>query len=125
MSTKLVCRKCQGNHLTIKCGKEKKKETPKTQVKKTYKSSSRTDRHKPKENFCVKISNLPSDVTLKEMTDLILPWSPKKGISRINFNKSEDKICYIDFHYKDEADYFINALNKTKFDYLLLDVNYV
>lgn len=122
MSTKLICRKCQGNHLTIKCGKEKKK-TPNYEEKKNN-YNTRNNR-KPKEKFCVKISNLPSDVTLKEMTDLILPWSPQKGISRINFGKGIDKQCYIDFHYKEEADYFIKALDKTKFDYLLLNVSYV
>ena len=59
------------------------------------------------------------------MTDLILPWSPQKGISRINFGKTDDKMCYIDFIYKEEADYFIRALDKTKFDNLILNVNYV
>ena len=26
--------------------------------------------------YCVKISNLPNDITLNEMSELITPWSP-------------------------------------------------
>jgi RNA recognition motif-containing protein len=119
MSTKLVCKKCQGNHLTIKCGKNKIKTHDKNNFQKknnfqnTYKK------------YCVKISNLPNDITIKEMTDLIIPWSPKKGINRINFSKSKDKVCYIDFLYKEESDYFIEALDNTKFDNLIINVEYV
>jgi RNA recognition motif-containing protein len=135
MSTKLLCRKCQGNHLTIKCGKDKKKNNNYNEKKpyqknnydkKPYqKNNNRFINNKSTKKHCVKVSNLPSDVTVKEMTELILPWSPQKGILRINFGKSNDKICYIDFIYKEEAEYFIEALNKTKFGNLIINVNYV
>jgi RNA recognition motif-containing protein len=127
MSTKLVCRKCQGNHLTIKCGKDKKKTNPseKTNNKFVNKKNNKFINKKNTKKYCVKITNLPLDVTLKEMSDLIIPWSPQKGITRINFGKNYDKVCYIDFIYKEESDYFIEALDKTKFDNLIINVNYV
>lgn len=125
MSIKLVCRKCNGNHLTIKCGKEKKKSSVKENEKKSYQKNNNFSNKRNTKKYCIKISNLPLDITVKEMTDLILPWSPQKGIARINFGKTNNKICYIDFIYKEEAEYFIEALDKTKFDNLILNVNYV
>ena len=54
MDQKLVCRKCQGNHLTIKCGK-----TQDIDSNRKYK--------KYEKSFTIKISKLPLDITKKEL----------------------------------------------------------
>ena len=120
----IVCKKCKGPHLTIKCGKQKKKETS-SQTKNNRnqhynkKSFNRIDKSK---KVCVKISNLPEDITLKELNDLLQEWG---SIGRINFGKSVYVTAYVDFYLPEEADYFIRALDKTPFDNLILNVDLV
>ena len=64
MSRKLVCRKCGGKHLTIKCGKEKKKSIFEEKTKKnSYKKKIMIEK---RNNFIkVKISNLQMILQLK------------------------------------------------------------
>lgn len=124
MSSKLVCRKCGGSHLTIKCGKEKKKiildnDNKEKKQQKTFKNTNRITKHRNTKKINVKISNLPEDVTLKEMTELIQPWG---SIDKINFSKGMNFNCYVDFYYRDEAEYFVKALDKTPFEYNLISV---
>ena len=106
----LICKKCKGNHLTIKCNKNQKKQIKKNVTK-----------NKNINLFCIKISNLPDDVTIKELNDLIRPWGK---IGNINFGKSVNKTAYIDFYEKDEAEYFKKALDKTPFDNLIINVEF-
>ena len=39
------------------------------------------------------------------------------------FRIRENSIVYIDFKYEDQADYFVKALNKTKFEYTIILVS--
>jgi hypothetical protein len=69
--------------------------------------------------YVIKISNLPNDISVRELNDLILPWG---HIGNINFGKSHNNISYIDFFDKNEAEYFVKALDRTPFDNLIIAV---
>jgi hypothetical protein len=109
-TNKLICKKCNGNHLTMKCNKQNK-----------YRPRNNTAKQNNKK-FCVKMSNLPNDLSLKEMIELITPWG---SFDRINFGNKNEVECYIDFYNKDEAEYFVKALDKTPFDNLIMRVELI
>ena len=128
----IICRKCGGPHVTLKCGKEKQDLTtildnkfsqPKIEEKKEYHNN---HKHNYSQNIdkrkivTVRISNLPTDITVPELNNLVGEWGK---IGRINLNNYDNTTCYIDFYFKDEADYFIKAIDKTQFDNLILNVD--
>lgn len=124
----IKCRKCGGPHVTLKCGKEKQDLTtildnkfsqPKLIENNNYKQNIKIDKRKI---VTVKISNLPYDITVPELNELVSEWGK---IGRINLNNYDNTTCYIDFYFKDEAEYFIKALDKTPFDNLILNVDIV
>ena len=128
----LKCRKCGGPHVTLKCGKDKQdlnsildnKFTPpfiKKEDNNNYKHYHNHSEHIDKRKIVtVRISNLPSDITVPELNDLVSEWG---RIGRINLNNYDNTTCYIDFYFKDEADYFVKAIDKTRFDNLILNVD--
>ena len=68
----------------------------------------------------IKISNLPTDIEVKELYNLITPWG---DIGNINIKLYTDVTCsYIDFFNLDEAKYFVEALNSTPFGNMILRV---
>jgi hypothetical protein len=68
----------------------------------------------------IRISNLPSDITNKELFDLVYVWGE---IGNINVKTYHDSVSsYIDFYNENEANYFIEALNSTPFDNLIIKV---
>ena len=70
--------------------------------------------------FVIQISNLPKDINIKELNDLIEPWG---DIGNINIKHYSETVCsYIDFYNSDEASYFVDALNSTPFDNLIINV---
>ena len=82
------------------------------------KSSKRTSKNRKK--HVVRISNLPEDVTSKELVDLISEWGE---IGNVNIKSySESVSSYIDFYNKNEADYFVEALDSTPFDHYIIRV---
>ena len=147
---KVVCRKCGGPHFTIKCGKEKKVEEQQSQPdsKNEEDKSNNSNKHKSsntkekvkltditkpridtddkpyhkkpffKTTYRVKLSELPKDITEEEMMELTCDWGHVVRIRVLNYEESSTS--YIDFGYEDEADYFIKALDKTPFEYLML-----
>ena len=145
----LVCRKCGGPHLTIKCGKDKPVviEQPTHHKRQTYyelkaanmnqsletkptlvenKPANYTEfverdnvkRHHFKKTYRVKLSNLPNDITEEEMMELTCDWGHIVRMKVLSYNDS--CTVYIDFGYVDEANYFIEAIDKTPFEYLIL-----
>ena len=99
----IKCRKCGGDHLTIKCGKQKK----------TFVKDKRS-------YVCVRITNLPLDLTIKELSNLMVEWG---DIGKINFNKHKtEQSAFINFYIKDEAEYFVKALDGTIFDHSIINV---
>jgi RNA recognition motif-containing protein len=127
----IKCRKCGGPHVTLKCGKDKQDLTiildnqfpqVKQENKPKYEKHDRNDRNEfldKRKIVTVKISNLPDDITVEELNELISEWGK---IGRINVSNYEHKSAFIDFYYKEEAHYFIKALDKTPFDHLIIDV---
>ena len=128
----IKCRKCGGPHVTLKCGKEKQDLTTILDAKFTQpiinNNNNRNDNHyhnrsdkiDKRKIITVRISNLPSDITVPELNELVGEWGK---IGRININNYDNTICYIDFYFKDEADYFIKAIDKTPFDNLILNLD--
>jgi hypothetical protein len=140
MASLIKCKKCGGPHVTLKCGKEKQdlnivlenKFTPKPNINNdnknhdmhthsmhTHSMSFRIDKRKI---VVVKISNLPNDITVPELNELVSEWGK---IGRINISNYDNTTCYIDFYFEDEALYFIKAIDKTPFDNLILNVERV
>ena len=151
---KIICRKCQGNHLTLNCDKNKN-DTCKNKVniiEENYTSPcnivSSNDVIKPKitfnkfeqknigfnsnhlgnaslrnfryKTFKVKITDLPNDITDNEILELLYEWG---DISHVNIkNYTDTSIAYIEFKDEKQADYFIKALDKTYFEYLIISI---
>ena len=118
MESSLKCRKCGGKHLTIKCGKDNSINDKKLN---NYEGGKKINNYEEKKKFNkVKISNLPYDITLEEMTELLENWGHIIRIYVKNFN--ENSFAIIEFKFKDELDYFIKALNKTPFENQIIGV---
>jgi RNA recognition motif-containing protein len=139
---KLVCRKCSGSHLTIKCNKEQTTTkldqdtfsthnnvlNSKNKFNLTNPNTSKINKNYRERNHIrsinrVKITDLPSDMTEEEMMELTYKWGHIVRIRVLNYNESST--AYVDFEYKEEAEYFVKALNKTPFEYLLISVHLV
>jgi RNA recognition motif-containing protein len=129
----IKCRKCGGPHVTLKCGKEKQDLTTILDEKFAqpiinHHNNHRNDNHyhdrsekiDKRKIVTVRISNLPSDITVPELNELVSEWGK---IGRININNYDNTICYIDFYFKDEADYFIKSIDKTPFDNVILNAD--
>jgi len=124
MDNKINCRKCGGPHLTIKCGKENnsfnnqlfensKCETP----KKTY-NTNKYNKQNYHTIYRIKLSELPNNITHNEISELMNDWG---HIDKIKLVLAGDTTtAYIDFGYKEEAEYFVSAIDKTPFDYRIL-----
>jgi|UniRef100_A0A6C0EE27 hypothetical protein len=143
-TNQIKCRKCGGPHFTIKCGKEinnnnnifsnnneinidiENNINDNINSNNKHKDNSKslcTDNKK--NNFKnkinrVKISQLPNDITEKEIMELTYDWGNIIKIKVLNYE--EHTIVYLDFKYEDQADYFIKALHKTTFEYTLISV---
>jgi hypothetical protein len=173
---KLVCRKCGGEHLTVKCGKETtgsastggasttkiesktenklvdelplKKEYIKTEFKEIEKpkrinitkdnqeedsDSEKKPRWKKESgsngnnNFRerkplhkVKMSNLPKNMLEEELLELLYDWGNVVRMRVLNYD--QNSTAYIEFKNQDEADYLVKALDKTPFEYIMLNV---
>ena len=126
----IKCRKCGGPHVTLKCGKDKQDltvilETQFPPKESTYHNNNNNHVHKQghtidkRKIVTVRMSNLPDDITVPELNELVCQWGK---IGRINISAYENKSGFIDFYYMDEAEYFMKALDKTPFDHLILNV---
>jgi|TARA_B110000858_G_C17722453_1_gene435953 RNA recognition motif-containing protein len=75
-------------------------------------------------NTKVKISNLPRDINVKELNDLLSDWGQIGRINIRNICNKENKltIAFVDFYNLNEAEYFLKALDKTAFDHYILDI---
>lgn len=132
----LNCKKCGGPHLTIKCAKDKN-DSNKNNYNRNNSNRNNSNRNNKynsnrnnlnktgrnnfnKNKYCVKLSNIPTDLTIKELNDLMSEWG---DIGKINFNNNINyKSAYVDFYIKEEAEYFVKALDKTPFDNYIISV---
>jgi hypothetical protein len=141
-TSSIICRKCGGPHLTIKCGKESNSSKKSLEVseeitkenlvevkvqehKKVYTDFTPDDRkvhrdRKPyfKTTYRVKLSGLPEDIDEEEMMHMTCDWGHIIRLKVLNYE--ENSVSYIDFGYEEEADYFVEAIDKTPFEYLIL-----
>jgi len=93
----IVCKKCGGQHITLKCGKEPKPIETKP-IKSNYKDRKPEAYLDKRKIVTVKISNLPEDITVYELEKLMNDWG---SIARVNLNYSVDnKIGFVDFFFK-------------------------
>ena len=147
---KLVCRKCQGAHLTIKCGKETKSvieniiiksnnddfktvthnKKDKEYIDKSHNNKynksdidfkyEKSERFERKPLHKVKMSNLPVDINEEELNELLYDWGHVVRLRLLNYENNST--AYIEFKDKEPADYIVEALHKTPFDHIILDV---
>jgi hypothetical protein len=175
MSSGIICRKCGGNHLTIKCNKDKPLEVSQNNnenkqndgekkqynngekkqynngekkqynngekkqydngekkqynngEKKQYINGEKKQYNNDKKNYVnyenknsgkVKMSSLPNDISKEELQELLYDWG---HIKYINIKKYYDEtVAYIEFRDEDQANYLIEALDNTPFDYRIL-----
>jgi RNA recognition motif-containing protein len=124
MSSLIKCRKCGGPHVTLKCGKEKQPEIiPEVVERPKYQREHKKDHYIDKRKIVtIRISNLPDDITVEELSELISEWGK---FGRINISTYESKSAFIDFYYKDEAEYFVKALDRTPFGNLIIGVEII
>lgn len=115
MSQLIKCKKCGGPHITLKCGKEK--QVLPAIVDKYQSYTPRQQTYDKRKITTVRISNLPNDMTVEELTDLVSEWG---RFGRVNISNYENKSGFIDFHYRDEAEYFVGAIDRTPFDSLII-----
>jgi hypothetical protein len=114
MTSHINCRKCGGPHFTIKCNKDKKNIPVDNPIPKYINKNKFI-------TYRVKISELPSDLTEKEMMEQLYEWG---DIIRLKvLNHSDISIVFIDFKFEDQADYFVKALNKTDYDHHIISVS--
>jgi RNA recognition motif-containing protein len=126
----IICRKCGGPHVTLKCGKDKQDLEAILDNKFALPKENNHYNNHHKNNYSekidkrkivtVRISNLPTDITVPELNNLLSQWGK---IGRINLNNYDNTTCFIDFYFKNEAEYFIKAIDKTQFDNLILNVD--
>ena len=137
-TNKIVCRKCGGAHFTIKCGRDKPKSEPEIGLIKEskineqineqienpieYKPNKR-EKYYSKKIYRVKLSELPRDIYEEELMELTFEWGHIVKVKVINYD--ENSVAYIDFGFEDEAKYFIEAIDKTPFESLLLSASIV
>jgi hypothetical protein len=68
--------------------------------------------------FCVKLLDLPEDISELELRELLLDWG---YISKIRiYNNAESTVAYIDFQEEAQAIYFVEAIHKTPFDNMII-----
>lgn len=126
----LVCRKCGGSHLTIKCGKTPviKEAVPEKQVSDNLSNSSIKELHENKKILKkkitkIKISDLPKDVTYNEIYNQLLDWGHIERLVIKNYH--DTSIGYIEFGYEEEANYFKEALDSTPYEYKIIHVDII
>ncbi len=71
-----------------------------------------------KTTYRVKISDLPIDMTEEEMMELTSEWGHIVRIRVLNY--PESSTAYVDFGYEEEADYFVKAIDKTPFEFVII-----
>ena len=75
-----------------------------------------------KKSVMLKFSNIPDDLYKDELRKLISEWGPS-GIGKVFMvRKDWGQFGMVEFFNSDEADYAVRALNKTKFDKFIIDV---
>ena len=124
-TNKLKCRKCGGQHLTIKCGKTNEDTSLNTSpsyrsdTSPSYSSNTSSNYKSDKINK-IKISNLPSDLTFNELNEMLHDWGHISKVYVKNYNDSS--LAILEFKFENEMEYFITALNNTPFEHQIITI---
>ena len=129
MTSNIKCRKCGGQHFTIKCNNNKEiNKNINKDINKEINKDINKDINNNKYQHCnklityrVKISELPNDITENEIMEQLYEWGDIIKLKLLNYN--DNSILYIDFKQEDQAEYFIRALNKTYFEHNIILVS--
>lgn len=139
----IKCRNCGGDHFTSKCGKQEKQnsvekkvvveEKEKTVVNNTKHypkkiSKSRNKIRKPmmynrEKVYKIKISNIPLDLTLKNLNKMMVGWGKIGNIKLGNNREDKTKYAIIDFYDEEASKYFIEALDTTPIGHNMISVS--
>jgi len=109
---------------TIQENKEKKfHEKSKDKFHKNSNFENQDNKQKPEKKFFkttyrVKLSELPLDMSEEELMELTTDWGHIVRIKLLIYEESST--AYIDFGYEDEAEYFVEAIDKTPFEYRMI-----
>jgi len=103
-NTKLICRYCNGSHLSFKC----------------------KNKNNNKKSNTIKMSNLPNDISEEELYDLLQDYGliEKVKIPEEFKNKSGVKYAYIRLGDCDTASIIKEELDQTNFDNHIIGVTY-
>ena len=113
---KVQCRKCNGNHFTIKCDSIVSS-SDKPTIQQT------PPLHTKPKVFKIKISDLPCDITRDELSANLVGWGPVTDIKV--FNYKENSIAYIEFSSEIHGKHFAAALNKTPYGNMIIHVSLI
>ncbi len=132
----IKCRKCNGPHFTVKCGQEEiiNNNSVKKQlesINSTNNSSNNSSNNNSNNNtnnssnnnsntFKVKITDLPNDITDREMSNLLYEWGETRKLKVLNYN--DNSVVYVEFLSELHANHFIKALHKTIFDRMVISI---
>ena len=121
---------------THRSDKSDKKFNSKRSSKSSYKKNSykkgskqgskkRSFRRRKGPKHVVRMSNLPDDVTVNELNYLVSEWGDIGNINIKKYTNYQTQVtnCYIDFYNKEEAEYFVEAMDLTPFDNLIIQVS--
>jgi hypothetical protein len=112
-TNKLKCRNCNGNHLTIKCNHKKKNDNEITIINKINTTEY-------KKYYKARISELPTDISEKELYELLINWGNIVKIIVKEYENSSS--AYITFKNEIEVDYLVKAINSTVFEHRIISV---
>ena len=73
----------------------------------------------PLADWEIELSELPLDITEPELYELLENWGHVTKIKVMLY--TESSTAYIDFSYKEEAEYFVEAIHKTPFDSYIIN----
>jgi hypothetical protein len=88
-----------------------------------YNKHNKHEKYYSRVTYRVKLSELPRDMSEEELMELTSDWGHIVKLKVINYD--ENSVAYIDFGFEDESKYFIEAIDKTPFESLLLSATRV
>ena len=120
--SKIICRKCNGPHLTIKCKISQNNEVflANREPKPNEVFLANREPKNIKQFNKVKINDLPINITEDELRELLHDWGHILYLSIKIYNNSANAI--IKFGNDEEATYFVEALNGTPFEKNIIHV---
>lgn len=122
MSSKLICRHCKEDHLSIQCPTKNKNK--KNIILNTTKKDNniKKERKNYNDKLLVKMYPLPLDLMKIELLDLLRPWGPIGKVYVKKDKYTDFQSATIEFLKKSQGKKAIYQLNETPFDFLRIKV---